>query len=63
VKMRFDSEGDWLTVKVFQTDNVKKSFYLPIIPRRSDHFRIRIEGEGRFELWSLARENYKGSAL
>lgn len=63
ISMRFDSEGDWLPVKVFQTDNVKKSFYLPIIPRRSDHFRIRIEGEGRFELWSLSRENYKGSAL
>ena len=63
VSMRFDSEGDWHLVKLFQTDNVKKSFYLPIIPRRSDHFRIRIEGSGRFELWSLARENYKGSAL
>ena len=63
VSMRFDSEGDWHLVKLFQTDNVKKSFYLPIIPRRSDHFRIRIEGSGRFELWSLSRENYKGSAL
>lgn len=63
VKMKFDSTGSWLTVKEFTAAEVKRSFYLPIIPRRSDHFRIRIEGTGRFELWSLARENYKGSAL
>ena len=63
VKMKFDSRGDWLTVKEFTTGNAKRSFYLPIIPRRSDHFRIRIEGSGRFELWSLSRESYKGSAL
>ncbi len=63
VKMRFDSRGDWITVKEFTTGDAKRSFYLPIIPRRSDHFRIRIEGSGRFELWSLSRESYKGSAL
>ena len=63
VKIRFDSMGEWETVRVFNTQETKRSFYLPIIPRRSDHFRIRIEGEGRFELWSLSRESYKGSAL
>ena len=63
VSMKFDSRGDWITVKEFETDIVKRSFYLPIIPRRSDHFRIKIAGTGRFELWSLSRESYKGSAL
>lgn len=63
IKMRFDSTGDWIVVKEYTAVQVKRSFYLPIIPRRSDHFRIRIEGTGRFELWSLARESYKGSAL
>ena len=63
VKMRFDSEGDWISVKNLATQHVKKSYYLPIIPRRSDHFRIRIEGTGHFELYSLSRENYKGSAI
>ena len=63
VSMKFDSVGDWITVKEFTAGDVKRSFYLPIIPRRSDHFRIRIEGTGYFELYSLARENYKGSPL
>ena len=63
VSMRFDSVGDWITVKEFEAGDVKRSFYLPIIPRRSDHFRIKIEGTGYLELYSLARENYKGSPL
>jgi len=63
VSMMFDSDGVWREVKAFSTANVKKSFYLPIIPRRSDHFKIRFEGHGSFELYSLSRENYKGSAL
>lgn len=62
VSMRFDSRGDWLPVKTLETA-VKRSFYLPIIPRRSDHFRIKIEGTGYMELYSLSRESYKGSAL
>ena len=62
ISMRFDSRGDWLPVKTLETA-VKRSYYLPIIPRRSDHFRIKIEGEGYMELYSLSRESYKGSAL
>ncbi len=63
VSMMFDSDGVWRPVKTFTAASVKRSFYLPIIPRRSDHFRIRFEGHGSFELYSLSRENYKGSAL
>lgn len=63
VSMMFDSDGVWREVKAFSAANVKRSFYLPIIPRRSDHFKIRFEGHGSFELYSLSRENYKGSAL
>ena len=61
--MMFDGDGVWRTVKEFTTENIKRSFYLPIIPRRSDYFRIRFAGHGDFELYSLSRENYKGSAL
>lgn len=63
VSMQFDSDGVWREVKSFRTENVKRSFYLPIIPRRNDHFRIRIEGTGHYELYSLSRESYKGSAI
>ena len=41
----------------------RRSFVLPIIPRRSDHFRIRLSGRGAWKLWSLVRESYIGSDL
>jgi len=45
------------------TATAKRSFYLPIIPRRSDHFRIKIKGTGGWRLYSLVRENYSGSEV
>jgi len=71
VKIKFDSgragapsdtQGGWETVKTL-TATVKRSWYLPIIPRRSDHFRIRLEGVGEWRLYSLVRENYSGSEI
>lgn len=60
--MQFDSDGVWREVKTL-TATVKRSFYLPIIPRRSDHFRIRFRGVGGWRLYSLVRESYSGSEL
>ena len=62
IDMQFDSDGVWREVKPLST-NVKRSYYLPIIPRRSDHFRIRFTGTGAWRLHSLVRENYSGSEL
>ena len=62
VLIQFDSDGVWHTVQVLETET-KKSFYLPIIPRRSDHFRLRLEGRGGWRLYSLVRESYSGSEI
>ena len=62
IDMQFDSDGVWRPVDTLET-TVKRSFYLPIIPRRSDHFRIRFTGTGGWRLYSLVRENYIGSEL
>ena len=62
VTMRFDSEGAWRDVTTLSA-TAKRSFYLPIIPRRSDHFRIRLHGVGGWRLYSLVRESYSGSEL
>lgn len=62
VYIKFDSEGIWTEVASVTT-NVKRSWYLPIIPRRSDHFRIKITGTGSWKLYSLSRESYFGSEL
>lgn len=62
IYMQFDSDGVWREVKTLTT-TVKRSFYLPIIPRRSDHFQIRFNGTGGWRLYTLVRENYSGSEL
>lgn len=62
VYIQFDSSGKWELVKKLNAPK-KRSFYLPIIPRRSDHFRIKIEGIGQWKLHSLVRESYIGSEL
>lgn len=62
IEMQFDSDGEWREVTTLSA-TVKRSFYLPIIPRRSDHFRIRFSGTGGWRLYSLVRESYSGSEL
>lgn len=61
VKIQFDSDGVWRTVRTLTGDGSKRSFYLPIVPRRCDHYRLRLEGTGRASVYSLVRESYSGS--
>ena len=62
VKIRYNSSGEWMTVKQIEAGK-KRSVYLPVIPHRCDHYRIRIEGSGGWTLYSMARELYVGSAV
>ena len=62
IEMQFDSAGVWREVKTLQAEK-KRSSYLPIVPRRCDHFRIRMTGSGGCRLYSLVREVYTGSEL
>ena len=61
VKIRYDSE-EWTTLKYLE-EGKKRSVYIPVIPRRCDHYRIRIEGGGKWTLYAMAREMYIGSAV
>lgn len=60
--MQFDSSGVWEPVKTLTT-TVKRSFYIPILPRRCDHFKIKMEAKGGWRLYSLVRESYSGSEM
>ena len=63
VKIRYDSEVEDYTVSTVVGDGRKQSYYLPIVPRRCDHYRLRLEGVGQFQLQSLVREYYVGSEI
>lgn len=62
VLIQFDSDGIWRNVKTL-TAFKKRSWYLPIVPRRCDHFRVKIQGYGKWLLHSLVRESYSGSEM
>lgn len=61
LRIQYDSSGVWETVREF-TAGRKDSYYLPVLPRRCDHYRLRLEAEGDWELYSMSRELYTGSA-
>jgi len=61
--LQFDSDGVWHSVRKLIGEDPKRSWYLPIIPRRCDHYRLLLRGVGGFRLYSLVREFYGGSEL
>ena len=61
--MQFDSDGKWVQAGQTLKPERKRSYYLPIVPRRADHYRIRIEGKGECRVYSMNREYYAGSEL
>lgn len=63
VWLQFDSDGQWHKVRQTLGEGKKRSCYLPIIPRRADHYRLKLTGTGGCRIFSLTREYYVGSEL
>lgn len=63
VYLQFDTDGQWQKVNGALGQSVTRSYYLPIIPRRGDHYRLRLRGIGGCRVYSLVREFYSGSEL
>lgn len=60
IYIKYDSIGDWEhkgTVK----GRTLRSFNIPIIPRRCDHFRYKIEGDGEARILSISKTLEMGS--
>lgn len=60
ISIQYDSMGDWEQV-CNMTATSLRSFSIPIRPRRCDHFRIRIEGEGEGRIYSITKTIEQGS--
>lgn len=60
VELQYDSTGQWKTVGSM-TAKCKRTFLLPVIPRRADHCRLRISGKGGAVIHSIARQYFAGS--
>ncbi len=62
VSMLDSPDGEWQRAAELTAEG-KRSFVIPLVPRRADSFRIRFEAEGGYRLHSLVREFYVGSEL
>lgn len=63
ILIQFDGDGIWHTIRSLTCDGPKRSFTLPIVPRRCDHYRLKIEGTGGCMIHSLSRSFSVGSEL
>ena len=63
VSIQYDSDGCWREIRTLYDDGEKRSWCLPVIPRRCDHYRVKIEGKGGCRIYSLAREYSPSSEL
>lgn len=60
VRIQYDSIGEWEQVCNMEVTSLR-SFYVPVRPRRCDHFRIRIEGNGDGKIYSITKTIEQGS--
>lgn len=57
---QYDSSGDWELLSTLTGTSIR-SFTIPVKPKRCDHFRIRIEGEGEAKIFSIVKTLEQGS--
>ena len=59
---RYDMSDEWVHVcTVFGTN--LRSFFIPIRPRRCDHMKLRIVGEGAGKIYSITKTVERGSGI
>ena len=62
VYMQYDSDGVWHLQGTMVSDyDMLGSKVIPVRPRRCDHLQIKLEGEGRVRIFSMARILQGGS--
>ena len=57
---QYDSVGPWVNLG-FITGTDLRSFTIPVKPRRCDHLRLRVEGEGKGMVFSITKTYTQGS--
>lgn len=60
ISIQYDSAEDWEDVCHMKATSLR-SFPLTILPRRCDHFRLRIDGVGHGKIYSITKTIEQGS--
>lgn len=53
--IEYDSSGIWEPKGHMKGRDQVHTYTLPVVPRRCDHLRLRLEGEGEAQIYSIAR--------
>ncbi len=56
IAVQYDSDGVWHEL-IELSAPIRRSCLVPVLPRRCDHFRLRLSGRGVWRLLDLARES------
>lgn len=59
---QYDFSDEWEPLFVLRSDNLR-SFSLPIRPKRCDHMKLRIEGDGMAKIYSITKTIDQGSEV
>lgn len=62
VLINYDSGAQWENVGTVRGMGLQ-SFTLPVLPRRCDHFSVRLQGKGRAKLFAVTRVFSPGGSL
>ena len=60
ILVQYDSLGGWQDLGYFTSTDLR-SFSLPVRPRRCDHLRLRVEGEGPAIIFNMTKTLAQGS--
>lgn len=61
IYMQYDSSGDWIKVAELRPTGKIGSVVVPVVPRRCDHFAIKMEGKGEIKLLGLTKYYEEGN--
>jgi hypothetical protein len=61
--IQYDSSGAWEHIYTAKGEDHLRSFAVPIRPLRCDHLRLRIEGEGNANIYSICKTIEQGSDI
>jgi hypothetical protein len=60
--VEYDSSGEWEHLFTMMGTSLK-TFSIPVKPKRCDHLRLRIDGEGDAKIYSITRTIEQGSDI
>lgn len=58
--MQYDSDGIW-EHKFSMSGNGTRAYSIPIVPKRCDHFKYKIQGRGGAKIFSISKTTEQGS--